>query len=70
MEFLNQQKILYHKQYGFCKARTKITLIDNKESAIDNRVCLWRFLLTSKKLLIHLITIFYLKKCNTMVSDE
>ena len=47
MEFLNQQKILYHKQYRFCKVHTKITLTDNKESAVD-RVCLWRFLLTSK----------------------
>ena len=41
MEFLNEQKIIYCKQYGFRKgfstAHTKINLIDNIESAIDNK---------------------------------
>ena len=41
MQFLNEQKILYCKQYGFCKgfltAHAIINLIDNKESAIDNK---------------------------------
>ena len=41
MEFLNEQKIIYCKQYGFRKgfstAHAKINLIDNIESAIDNK---------------------------------
>ena len=41
MEFLNEQKILYCKQYGFRKgfatAHAIISLIDNIESAIDNK---------------------------------
>ena len=41
MEFLNEQKILYCKQYGFRKdistAHAIINLIDNIESAIDNK---------------------------------
>ena len=41
MGFLNEQKILYCKQYGFHKgfstAHAIISLIDNIESAIDNR---------------------------------
>ena len=40
IEFLNEQKIIYCKQYGFCKgfstAHAIINLIDNIESAIDN----------------------------------
>ena len=41
MEFLNEQKILYCKQYGFHKgfstAHAIINLIDNTESTIDNK---------------------------------
>ena len=41
VEFLNEQKILYCKQCGFCKgfstAHAIINLIDNIESAIDNK---------------------------------
>ena len=41
IEFLNEQKILYCKQYGFCKgfstAHAIINLIDNIQSAIDNK---------------------------------
>ena len=41
MEFLNEQKIIYCKQYGFRKgfstAHAKINLIDNIESAIVNK---------------------------------
>ena len=40
MKFLNEQKIIYFKQYGFCKgfstAHAIISLIDNTESAIHN----------------------------------
>ena len=40
IEFLNEQKIIYCKQYGFCKgfstAHAIINLIDNIESATDN----------------------------------
>lgn len=45
MEFFNEQKILNLKQYGFCKGfsttDTVINLIDNMESATDNK--LWSF---------------------------
>ena len=41
MQFLDEEKILYCKQYGFCKgfstAHAIINLIDNIESAIDNK---------------------------------
>ena len=41
MEFLNEQNIIYCKQYGFCKgfsaAHAIINLTDNMESAIDNK---------------------------------
>ena len=41
MEFLNEQKILHCKQYGFHKGfpttHAITSLIDNIESAIDNR---------------------------------
>ena len=41
MEFLNEQKILYCKQYGFHKgfstAHAIINLVDNTESTIDNK---------------------------------
>ena len=41
MEFLNEQKIFYCKQYGFCKgfltANAIINLSDNIESAIDTK---------------------------------
>ena len=41
IEFLNKQKIFYCKQYGFCKgfstAHAIINLIDNIQSAIDNK---------------------------------
>ena len=41
VEFLNEQKIIYCKQCGFCKgfstAHAIINLIDNIESAIDNK---------------------------------
>ena len=41
IEFLNEQKIIYCKQYGFWKGLRKaahaiINLIDNIESVIDN----------------------------------
>ena len=43
MEFLNEQKILYCKQYGFplcfSTAHAIINLIDNIKSAIDNKQC-------------------------------
>ena len=49
MEFLNEQNILYYKQFALCKvfstAHAIINLIDNIESAIDNK----EFLLTCKK---------------------
>ena len=74
VEFLNQQKILYCKQYGFRKgfstAHGIIKLIDNIETAIDNKKLPVEFLLTCKKHLIQLITTFYLKKLNTMISEE
>ena len=41
MEFLNEQKIIYCKQYGFRKgfstAHAIINLMDTIESAIDNK---------------------------------
>ena len=41
MQFLNEEKILYCKQYGFCKgfstAHAIINLMDNIECAIDNK---------------------------------
>ena len=71
MEFLNEQNIIYCKQYGFCKgfsaAHAIINLTDNMESAIDNKHLSVEFLLTCKTHLIQLITAFYLKKYNTMV---
>ena len=49
MEFLNEQNILNYKQFALCKvfstAHAIINLIDNIESAIDNK----EFLLTCKK---------------------
>ena len=38
MEFLNDQKVLYKKQFGFQKNFAIITLIENIEKAIDNKL--------------------------------
>ena len=74
MEFLNEQKILYCKQYGFRKGFSTvhaiINLTDNIESAIDNKQFVCGVFIDLQKILIHLITTFHLKKCNTMVLEE
>ena len=45
MRFLNDQKVLYKKQFGFqkdfCTAHAAISLIENIEKAIDNKMFLW-----------------------------
>ena len=41
MGFLNDQKVLYKKQFGFLKKSTAhalICLIENNEKAIDNKM--------------------------------
>ena len=44
MRFLNDQKVLYKKQFGFqkdfCTAHAVISLIENIEKAIDNKMFL------------------------------
>ena len=59
MGFLNDQKILYRKQFGFQKAistaKAVISLIENIEKAIDNKLLFVEYLLTCKKHLIQLI---------------
>ena len=70
MEFLNEQKILYCKQYGFRKGFLTvhgiINLIDNIEVLLIINNLVVELLLTCKKHLIQLITTFYLQKYNTM----
>ena len=43
MEFLNDQKVLFKKQFGFQKifstAHAVISLIENIEKVIDNKMC-------------------------------
>ena len=55
MEFLNDQKVLYKKQFGFQKsfstAHAIITIIENIEKAINNKLFV-ECLLTYKKHLI------------------
>ena len=75
VEFLNKQKILYCKYCGFCKGfstvHTIINLIDNIESAIYNKLFVSEFFIDMQKIFhIQLITTFYLKKYNTIVSEE
>ena len=74
MEFLNEQKILYCKQYGFRKGfsivHAIINLTDNIESAIDNKQFACGVFIDLQKILIQLITTFHLKKYNTMVLEE
>ena len=55
MEFLNEQKIFYFKQYGFRNVFQVLSLINN---------LFVEFLMTCKKHLMQLITTFYLKKYN------
>ena len=54
--FLNDQKVLYKKQFGFQKnfftAHSVISLIENIEKAIDNKIFVLGVLLTCKKYLI------------------
>ena len=54
MAFLNDQKVLYKKQFGFQKkvstAHAIISLIENIEKAIDNKiVCLFSSYLSNRK---------------------
>ena len=73
MVFLNEQKILYYKQYGFYKrflsAHAIINLIGNIKSAIDSKQFVCGVFTDLQKHLIKLIT-FYLEKYSTMVSEE
>ena len=75
MKFLNKQKGISYKQYGFRKAFSTahaiINLIYNIESAIDKKqlVC-GIFIDFYKKHLIQLIITFYSKEYNTMKSVE
>ena len=66
MEFLNEQKVLYCKQYGFRKsfstAHAIINLIDNIESAIDNIKFVYGVFIDLQKALDKLITTSYLRK--------
>ena len=56
MGFLNDQKVLYKKQFGFQKnfstAHAVISLIENIEKAIDNKMFVLGVFLTCKKYLI------------------
>ena len=54
MAFLNDQKVLYKKQFGFQKkvstAHAIISLIENIEKAIDNKIlCLFSSYLSNRK---------------------
>ena len=65
---LNEEKIIYCKQYGSSTVHAIFNLTDNIESAIDNKqfVC-WVFIDLQKAFdKVELITTFYLKKYNTM----
>ena len=74
MEFLNEQKVIYCKQYDFCKGFSTVhaifNLIDNIKNAVDNKQFVCGVLLTCKKHLIQFITTFYFKKYNTILSEE
>ena len=73
MEFLNEQKIIYCKQYGFRKgfstAHAKINLIDNIESAIDNKQIVCGIFIGLQKAFDTVDHTFHFKKYNTMVSE-
>ena len=74
VEFLNEQKIIYCKQCGFCKgfstAHAIINLIDNIESAIDNKQFICGVFIDLQKAFDRDDHKIYLKKYNTMVSEE
>ena len=56
MGFLNDQKVLYKKQFGFQKkistAHAVISLIENIEKAIDNKMFVESFLICKKHLIL------------------
>ena len=56
MGFLNDQKVLYKKQFGFQKnvstAYAVISLIENIEKAIDNKMFVESFLICKKHLIL------------------
>ena len=74
MEFLNEQKVLYCKQYGFRKsfstAHAIINLIDNIESAIDNIKFVYGVFIDLQKALDTVDHNILLEKIQTMVSEE
>ena len=74
MEFLNEQKVLYCKQYGFRKsfstAHAIINLIDNIESAIDNIKFVYGVFIDLQKPLDTVDHNILLEKIQTMVSEE
>ena len=74
MEFLNEQKVLYCKQYGFRKsfstAHAIINLIDNIESAIDNKKFVYGVFIDLQKALDTVDHEILLEKIQTMVSEE
>ena len=74
MEFLNEQKVLYCKQYGFRKsfstAHAIINLIDNIESAIDNIKFVYGAFIDLQKALDTVDQNILLEKIQTMVSEE
>ena len=71
MEFLNEQKVLYCKQYGFRKsfstAHAIINLIDNIESAIDNKKFVYGVFIDLQKALDTVDHDILLEKIQTMV---
>ena len=74
MEFLNEQKVLYCKQYGFRKsfstAHAIINLIDNIESAIDHIKFVYGVFIDLQKALDTVDHNILLEKIQTMVSEE
>ena len=74
MEFLNEQKVLYCKQYGFRKsfstAHAIINLIDNIKSAIDNIKFVYGVFIDLQKALDTVDHNILLEKIQTMVSEE
>ena len=53
IQFLEDNKIIYHKQFGFCKnfstAHAIITLIENVQSALDNKKLAYGIFIDLKK---------------------
>ena len=74
MEFLNEQKIIYYKQYlfrkGFSTAHDIINLIDDIENAIDNKQFLCGVFIDMQREFDTTDHNILLEKIRRMVSEE